>query len=66
MVYVCFRLLRSGVSDLSFRLDFFSFFFQPKFFAVFVGNYDFLFQGVPIASCVADFSVFDPECGKKR
>ena len=55
-----------GFLGFSFRLDFFLVFFFQSLSTVFVGNYDFLFQGLPIASCVADISVFGPECGKKR
>ena len=62
-----FRLLHPGVSGvLSFRLDFFLVFFPIPFFAVFVGNFDFPRQGVPIAFCIANFSGFGAECGKKR
>ena len=65
--YVWFRLLRSGgVLGLSFWLDFFLVLFFNPFCTVFVGKYDFPSQGVPIASCVANFSGVDLECGKKR
>jgi hypothetical protein len=57
-----FRLLHPGVSGvLSFRLDFFLVFFPIPFFAVFVGNFDFPRQGVPIAFCIANLSDFGAE-----
>ena len=55
-----------GFLGFSFRLDFFLVFFFQSLSTVFVGKYDFPSQGVPIASCVANFSGVGLECGKKR
>ena len=57
-------VVRGSVFVVSVR--FFPRFFFCSFCTVFVGNYDFSLQGVPNASCIANFSGFGSECGRKR
>ena len=51
-----------GVSRFFVSIRFFHRFFFQSLLKVFVGNYDFSRQGVPIASCVANFSGFGSDC----
>ena len=60
-VFVSSRFLRSGVSGLSFRIDFFRAFFLVSFLSVFVGIYDLPREGVPIAFDSANLSCFGSE-----